>query len=122
MCHNRKVYSAKYRSECEVGYYSSRSFAIYAQRYTLDLLGLNDEWIAHHVPARGHRPGHTKAAPFRYPIDKKIDLLIYHPSFSKQVHRPFTAYEKSTATIWVRVEKLSGTRSKPSMVERLDEK
>ena len=60
----------------------------YAQRYTLDLLGLNDVWIAHHVPARGHRPGHTKAAPFRYPIDKEIDLLIYHPSFSRQVHRP----------------------------------
>jgi hypothetical protein len=55
----------------------------YAERYTLDLLGLNDEWIAHHVPARGHRPGHTKAAPFRYPIDKKIDYLIYHPSFTR---------------------------------------
>ena len=55
----------------------------------------DDEWIAHHVPARGHRPGHTKAAPFRYPIDKKVDLLIYHPSFSKWAHRPSLRMKKA---------------------------
>ena len=55
----------------------------YAERYTIDLLGLNDEWIAHHVPVRGHRPGHTKSAPFSYPIKKGADYLIYHPTFSQ---------------------------------------
>jgi arabinofuranosyltransferase len=55
----------------------------YAERYTVDLLGLNDEWIAHQVPAKGHRPGHTKSAPFRYPIDQGVDYLIYHPTFSR---------------------------------------
>ena len=54
----------------------------YAQRETLDLLGLNDEWIAHKVPPRGNRPGHTKSAPFDYPLRKKIDYLIYHPTIS----------------------------------------
>ena len=67
----------------------------YAQRYTVDLLGLNDEWIAHHVPARGHRPGHTKSAPFRYPIDQKVDLLIYHPSFSKRASRPSSRMKRA---------------------------
>jgi arabinofuranosyltransferase len=52
----------------------------YAKRYTVDLLGLNDAWIAHHVPAHGTRPGHTKSAPFRYPIDKQVNYLIYHPN------------------------------------------
>ncbi len=67
----------------------------YAQRYTLDLLGLNDEWIAHHVPARGHRPGHTKSAPFKYPIDQKIDLLVYHPSFSHRASRPSSRMQRA---------------------------
>ncbi len=60
----------------------------YAKRYTVDLLGLNDEWIAHHVPARGQRPGHTKAAPFRYPIDQGVDYLVYHPTFSLSQPKP----------------------------------
>ena len=60
----------------------------YSQRHTVDLLGLNDEWIAHHAQPRGNRPGHTKSAPFLYPIQKKVEYLIYHPSFSS---RPFSA-------------------------------
>ena len=52
----------------------------YADRYTVDLLGLNDAWIAHNVPSHGSRPGHTKSAPFKYPIDKQVNYLIYHPN------------------------------------------
>jgi len=69
----------------------------YAERYTIDLLGLNDEWIAHHVPARGHRPGHTKAAPFNYPLERKVDYLIYHPTFAKQRPGSHPRYAKALA-------------------------
>jgi hypothetical protein len=54
----------------------------YSRLYTLDVLGLNDEYIAHEVPARGNRPGHTKVAPERYILDKHIDYLIYHPTIT----------------------------------------
>ncbi len=60
----------------------------YAKRYTLDILGLNDIWIAHNVEPHGNRPGHTKAAPFSYLMDQKIDYLIYHPIISEKVPAP----------------------------------
>lgn len=56
----------------------------YSRLYTLDVLGLNDEWIAHNVPARGNRPGHTKSAPLEYILDKQIDYLIYHPTIGER--------------------------------------
>jgi arabinofuranosyltransferase len=54
----------------------------YSRLYTLDILGLNDEYIAHEVPARGNRPGHTKVAPEKYILDKHIDYLVYHPTIT----------------------------------------
>lgn len=59
----------------------------YSRLYTLDVLGLNDEWIAHSVPARGSRPGHTKSAPLDYILQKDIDYLIYHPTIAKHPPR-----------------------------------
>ncbi len=60
----------------------------YAKRYTLDILGLNDLWIAHNVKPHGNRPGHTKAAPFNYLMDQKIDYLIYQPTISEKPSNP----------------------------------
>ncbi len=58
----------------------------YSRLYTVDILGLNDEWVAHNVPAHGHRPGHTKRAPLSYILKKDVDYLIDHPTIAK--HRP----------------------------------
>ena len=55
----------------------------YSRLYTVDILGLNDEWVAHNVPARGHRPGHTRVAPESYLASKSVDFLIYHPRYSE---------------------------------------
>ena len=106
----------------------------YAERYTVDLLGLNDSWIAHHVPARGHRPGHTKSAPFRYPIDKKVDYLIYHPTFSARAPSPHPDYARAlkphgfqwqsvqvpqlTPPIWSAWVKVRQSALKPTQVEK----
>jgi arabinofuranosyltransferase len=49
--------------------------------YTVDILGLNDEWIAHEVPPKGNRPGHTRSAPASYLASKAVDYLVYHPQF-----------------------------------------
>ena len=54
----------------------------YSRLYTVDILGLNDEWIAHNIPARGQRPGHTKSAPLSYLLKKDVDYMIYHPTIS----------------------------------------
>jgi arabinofuranosyltransferase len=71
------------------------TIAFYADRYTIDLLGLNDSWIAHNVPARGNRPGHTKSAPFRYPIDRGVTHLIYHPTLALKRPHPHHRYLKT---------------------------
>ena len=54
----------------------------YSRLYTVDILGLNDEWVAHNVPAHGSRPGHTKSAPRDYVLSKGVDYLIYHPTIT----------------------------------------
>ena len=81
--------------EAKLATTAAGALPFYAKRYTLDLLGLNDEWIAHEVPARGQRPGHTKSAPFRYPIDKGVDYLIYHPTFTRLRPRASTRMSKA---------------------------
>ncbi|MCB9529477.1 MAG: hypothetical protein H6701_14015 [Myxococcales bacterium] len=54
----------------------------YSRLHTLDVLGLNDEWIAHNVEAHGSRPGHTKSAPLEYVLERDIDYLVYHPTIA----------------------------------------
>ena len=59
----------------------------YSRLYTVDILGLNDEWIAHEVPATGSRPGHTRVAPESYLASKSVDVLIYHPQFMESARK-----------------------------------
>ncbi|MGC6416854.1 MAG: hypothetical protein ACON3Z_07040 [Bradymonadia bacterium] len=68
----------------------------YSKLYTVDVLGLNDEWVAHNVPARGHRPGHTKSAPLSYVLKKDVDFLIYHPTITE--HTP--TKRRSERDVW----------------------
>ena len=56
----------------------------YSRLYTVDVLGLNDEWVAHNVPARGNRPGHTKSAPLSYLLEKHVDYMVYHPTIAER--------------------------------------
>jgi hypothetical protein len=52
----------------------------YSRLYTLDVLGLNEAWIAHNVPHQGNRPGHTRTAPLSYILRKQVDYLVYQPT------------------------------------------
>ncbi len=52
----------------------------------LDMLGLNDAWVAHHgVPAHypgmrgGYRPGHAVTAPLDYLVQSGVTLVLAHP-------------------------------------------
>ncbi len=69
----------------------------YSKLYTVDILGLNDEWVAHNVPARGQRPGHTKSAPLSYILKKDVDYLIYHPTISDRRPRRSAAEKAAWA-------------------------
>jgi len=82
-------------AEARIATTAAGAIAYYARRPTLDLLGLNDEWIAHQVPARGSRPGHTKSAPLSYVLSQDIDLLIYHPVMAASPPRPHPSYRRA---------------------------
>lgn len=42
----------------------------------IDVLGLNEKWVARNGIVIGYRPGHTRHAPIKYLIDSKVDLVI----------------------------------------------
>ncbi len=55
----------------------------YSQLKTIDMLGVNDRWIAMHgVVASSFRPGHSKRGTLQYYLDTRVNLLLGHP----QVH------------------------------------
>jgi len=59
----------------------------YSRLYTVDILALNDEYVAHNAEPKGNRPGHTKQASREYIMSKEVDYLIYHPHISSKKPR-----------------------------------
>ena len=52
----------------------------YSQLDTIDMLGLNDRWVAREGPKFDHRrPGHTRYATLSYLIEREANLIIGHP-------------------------------------------
>lgn len=81
---------------------------VYSSRFkALDTFGLNDEWIAHNTPRRGHRPGHTKFAPEHYILGKRPDLMCHQAKHQDWPHNPGPGgdrYWRSRGYDWVCIE------------------
>lgn len=52
---------------------------------TVDMLGLNDAWIARNGKIVSDRPGHRIASPSSYLISRRVNLVIGHPWVVKNV-------------------------------------
>ena len=52
--------------------------------YTLDMLGLNNAWVAKHGIDNPGMPGHQRITSFQYMLDSNIDFIIAHP---QMLHR-----------------------------------
>jgi hypothetical protein len=63
---------------------------------SLDCYGLNDEYIAHRVPARSSRPGHQKYAPDEYILSKRPTIITSYNY--RLVDRPYVGAD---ATLWM---------------------
>ncbi|NLG28083.1 MAG: hypothetical protein GX557_09240 [Chloroflexi bacterium] len=46
---------------------------------TVDMLGLNDAWVARYGRSAGARTGHQKLAPYDYLVERGVNLVIGHP-------------------------------------------
>jgi len=64
----------------------------YSNLRTLDMLGLNDPWIARYGHIVNVKTGHRKMTTFSYLIDKRVNLVIGHP-FMKSI-------EDTAKTAW----------------------
>jgi hypothetical protein len=51
----------------------------YSQLPAVDMLGLNDHWIARNGIEYSPQPGHNKVAPLAYMVDRKVHLVLAHP-------------------------------------------
>jgi len=53
----------------------------YSQLKTIDILGINDQWVARHGEIPFSRPGHQRRATLNYLLERNVNLLIGHPQF-----------------------------------------
>ncbi len=53
----------------------------YSHLRTIDMLGLNDKWVARNGLDAGDKPGHQKLAPFEYLVSSGVNLIIGHPQY-----------------------------------------
>jgi len=51
----------------------------YSRLRTIDMLGLNDAWVARHGHYEGPFPGHRRKATLKYLIQAGTDFIISHP-------------------------------------------
>ncbi len=51
----------------------------YSRMHAVDMLGLNDPWIARNGVVVSTIPGHQRLAPLSYLISQKVNLIISHP-------------------------------------------
>jgi arabinofuranosyltransferase len=66
----------------------------YSDLPTVDMLGLNDEWVARHGLERGNKPGHLRHAPVSYLRSRGVNLVIGLPKVvDSGQHRSYTFAE-----------------------------
>ena len=51
----------------------------FAKTRTIDMLGLNDPWVAKNGDFLSHRPGHQKISPLHYLNERCVNLVIDDP-------------------------------------------
>ncbi|MBM4035442.1 MAG: hypothetical protein FJ291_27185 [Planctomycetes bacterium] len=53
----------------------------YSRLETLDMLGLNDAWVARHgIVEAGNRIGHRRLAPIAHVLERGVNLIVGHPT------------------------------------------
>jgi hypothetical protein len=67
----------------------------YSRLPSIDMLGLSDAWIAHHVEPEGRGSGHRKRAPASYLVDRGVNLVVGHPWRLRALQAPRSRYSAS---------------------------
>lgn len=76
-----KVLNKSFQSAGDVTIATTAAGAIpyYSRLRTVDMLGLNDRWVARNGEVVGSVPGHMRMAPLGYLRERNVNLVIGHP-------------------------------------------
>jgi len=76
-----KVLGESFDHDANVSIATTAAGAIpyYSRLTSVDILGLNDKWVARHGEIVASKPGHQRRATLDYLIERKVNLLIGHP-------------------------------------------
>ena len=67
------------RSSVSIATTAAGAIPYYSRLATVDMLGLNDRWVARHGTPIGDVPGHQRLAPLRYLVERRVNLVLSHP-------------------------------------------
>lgn len=67
------------RAEVIIATSACGAIPYYSGLPTVDLLGLNDRWVARNGVPAGNKAGHRVCAPLSYLVARRVNLLIGHP-------------------------------------------
>lgn len=68
-----------YDSNVTIATTAAGAIPYYSRLKTVDMLGLNDQWVARHGEIAFPKPGHQRRATLAYLLERKVNLLIGHP-------------------------------------------
>lgn len=79
----------------------------YADTRAIDIFGLTDAYIARHVPAKHHYPGHQRVAPLDYLLSRRPDFIVHFRRLGPAPYVPGAderAYWRALGFHWVAVQ------------------
>ncbi len=82
-------------ADAVIGVSPAGAIPYYSGLYSIDLLGLNDKWIARYGIDYKNIPGHKKIAPLDYLLERKVNIVIGHPLVVPEEH--ITEFRKQYA-------------------------
>ncbi len=74
-----RVFEKSTHNNITIAVTAAGAIPYYSNLKTIDMLGLNDKWIAKHGAIIGSRPGHTHYTSLEYLLKQKVNLVIGHP-------------------------------------------
>ena len=78
----------------KLGVMAAGAIPYYSDFRTVDMLGLNDPWVARHGLTFGSRPGHRRIASLSYLVSKEVNIVL-HPWARLDPERTFVDYTRA---------------------------
>jgi hypothetical protein len=88
-------------SDVRIAVTAAGAIPFYSRLPAVDMLGLNDRWVARHGEVGLRVPGHQRLAPLSYLIDRNVHLVLGHPQLVKAAERR-DSYPQSFLS-WIRL-------------------